>query len=77
MKSIELKILFQLNNWIAGFEIIPRTLAVADYVLSSEICIGESREDQRRGEARQREEGRDIEYPTLRTLSPFLAFISF
>ena len=25
---------------ILGFEIIPRTLQVADYVLSSEICVG-------------------------------------
>ena len=23
-----------------GFEIVPRTLLVADYVLSSEICVG-------------------------------------
>ena len=43
---------------MSGFDIIPRTLAVADYVLSSEICIGERREEERRGEKRGRWVGR-------------------
>ena len=35
-----LSLSFSLFLSILGFEIIPRTLQVADYVLSSEICVG-------------------------------------
>ena len=48
---------------LIGFEIVPRTLQVGDYVLSPEICVGERTKwiGRERGRERWRDGGREGE----------------